>query len=297
MGLVNTLGYYFREAFVSLVRNGWFSLASVGTIVVSLVILAGSVLLVMNLDATISSVESSVEISVFLEQDVDDADLDRIREEIQFIPGVVEVEFISKDEALTKLQKDFGPRKEVLEGLKEDNPLPHSFQVKTSSPAQVPAVARKIEEMDGVDEVNYGRDVVEKLVSISNWVRTAGLVLVVSLGMAAIFLIATSIRMSIFARRREIGIMKMLGATNWFIRFPFLLEGIFLGLFGGVLAALMVNVGYASLVDHLKRTIPFLRLITDVGTVYMILGSVVGLGVLIGAVGSVISLHRFLKYE
>jgi cell division transport system permease protein len=146
-----------------------------------------------------------------------------------------------------------------------------------------------------VDQVRYGQGVVEKLMALSRWVRTAGLITMALLGAAAVFLIATTIRLSVFARRREIEIMKFLGATNWFVRFPFLLEGMILGLCGSLLASLVIYFGYLSLVGNLQLSLPFMELITDRRVIEPVLEGILLLGLLIGALGSMISMRRFLK--
>jgi len=292
---LNTLRYYFREATTSIVRNSWLSIASVGTIIISLLILGGSLLLVLNVRHIASTVESSLEITVFLADGLDQERLERLEEEIKFVPGVARVEFVTKEQALEELKESFGERAGVLSGLEEDNPLPDSYRVKTREARTVPEAAQQLAELDGVEQVRYGQGVVEKLLALTHWVRIWGTVLLVVLGAAAVFLIATTIRMSVFARRREIGIMKMLGATNLFVRMPFMLEGMIIGLAGGLVAVLIINFGYLSLLNKVVITLPFIQLVDDPVTLYRVLGGMLGLGFGIGALGSAISLHRFLR--
>ncbi|WP_027364967.1 permease-like cell division protein FtsX [Desulfotruncus alcoholivorax] len=292
---LNVIRYYFREAVRSIIRNSWLSAASVGTIIISLLILGSTVLLVMNVRYVASSVESSLEITVFLKDDVDEQSLARMEEQIKFVPGVSSVEFISKEQALADLKESFGDKADILSGLEQDNPLPNSFRIKTTSAGLVPEAARQLEKLDGVEQVRYGQGVVEKLLSLTHWVRIWGSLTIVVLGVAAIFLIATTIRMSVFARRREIGIMKMLGATNLFVRMPFMLEGMMLGSAGGLVAVLIINFSYLSLLNKVIVTLPFIRLVDDPVTIYQVLGGLLGLGFAIGALGSAISLRRFLK--
>ncbi len=276
-------------------RNSWLSISSVGIVTVSLIILGVSLLLVVNAEKLTKSVESSVEITAFLEESVGRVDRDRIEEQIKSNPAVDTVEFVSKEQALKEMKESFGDRADILESLEETNPLPDAFRVKTKQAAAVPATAKKIEQLKGVEQVRYGQGVVEKLLNVTRWVRYASVVTVTLLTLAAGFLIATTIRMSVFARRREISIMKILGATNWFVRFPFVLEGIVLGLTGGLLAVLVVDVGYLSLINKLKISLPFIQLVNEPRIILTILGSMVGLGVLIGALGSWFSLRKFLR--
>lgn len=291
MGL-NAVRYYFREAFASMRRNGWLSLASVGTVTVSLIILGCSLLLVLNASKLAAALEGMLEINVFLVDDLDREKIRQLNEQIKFLPGVAEVEFISREDALKKMQQSIGADK--LEGL-DYNPLPDAFRVKTREPQQVPQVAGEIARLAGVEEVRYGQGLVEKLLAITRAIRIAGWVVMILLGGAAVFLISTTIRVSVFSRRKEINIMKYLGATNWFIRFPFLLEGMFLGLAGAFLAAITVFYGYVLTVREINTLMPFLPIVSQFGEVLPVFACVVGLGLLIGAAGSALSVRRFLN--
>ncbi|WP_449240979.1 permease-like cell division protein FtsX [Desulfoscipio gibsoniae] len=293
--IVNTVKYYFREAATSLIRNSWLSVASVGTIIISLLILGSSLLLVLNVRQIASSLESSLEITVFLQDDLEQDRLDEMKEEIKFVPGVARVDFVTREQALEDLKESFGDRAELLSGLDDDNPLPNSYIVRTREANLVPGAARQLEKLEGVDQVRYGQGVVENLLALTHWVRIWGSLALLVLGVAAVLLISTTIRMSVFARRREIGIMKMLGATNIFVRMPFMLEGMIIGLTGGFVAALLINFGYLSLLNKVMLTLPFIQLVDDPVTFYRVLGGLLGSGFVIGALGSAISLHRFLR--
>lgn len=292
---IRTIAYYFREAFLSIFRNGWLSLAAAATVAISLVILGCSLLVVVNTDRLADQLESSVEISAFLKDGLEQEEIRELNDKIRFLPGVVEVQFVPKEEALQEMRRSFGSRRDILDGLEDDNPLPDTFRIKTRRADQVVEVARKISSLDGVEDVRYGQGLVERLVVVTRWIRVVGVGAMILVGAAAIFLISTTIRLSVFARRREIGIMKYLGATNWFVRFPFLIEGMVLGLLGSLLAAALVYTGYLSLVEHMARAMPFIPLVSDGQVIFRLLAALVGLGLGIGALGSTISIHRFLN--
>lgn len=292
---LNSLKYFFRETFTSLVRNSWLSISSIGIVTVSLIILGVSLLLVVNADKLAKSVESSVEITAFMEENVGKVDRQEIETKIKNLPDVEAIQFVSKEEALEEMKDNLGDRADILETLENSNPLPDAFRVKTTKAEIVPQTAKKIEGFKGIEQVRYGQGVVERLLSVTEWIRLTSAAALILLTLAAVFLIATTIRMSVFARRREIGIMKILGATNWFVRFPFILEGIVLGLVGGLLAVLVVDLGYISLVRKLQLSLPFLQPVVEPRMVLGVLGSMLGLGVLIGALGSWFSLRKFLK--
>ncbi len=290
-----TIVYYWREAFKSIARNSWLSLASIGTVAVSLMIVGVFTLVVLNANQFTHGIESELEIRAILEDGLDKTDENRIRSSLMKIPGVSFVEFVSKEQALEEMKKSLENRKEILEGLQQENPLPDSFNVKAEQAGQIPQIAEKVEKIDGIEQVIYGQSFVEKLVKATRWVRIAGGVVLGVLCLATVFLISTTIRMSVFARRKEISIMVLLGATNWFVRFPYLLEGMLLGFIGAVIAGVVVGMGYFSLINHLEQNLPFVSLITEQQTIFMVLGGIIAVGLIIGALGSSMSIRKFLK--
>ncbi len=291
----NTLAYYWREALQSIARNSWLSAASVGTVAVSLLIVGIFALLVVNTNEFTRGLESGLELRVILREGQSRDSIRNLQGEIQKLPGISLVEFVSKEQALEEMKKSLKNRRDILEGLENDNPLPDAFRVKSARADQIPDLAARLEGMEGVDQVVYGHGLVEKLVSATRWARLAGTGILAVLCLAAVFLISTTIRMSVFARRKEIGIMVLLGATNWFVRFPYLLEGMILGFLGAVLAGSAVYAGYISLVSYIDQTLPFVHPVTDRQTIFMVLGGVLATGLFIGAVGSIFSIRRFLK--
>ena len=293
---LSTIGYYFRETFSSLVRNSWLSLASMGTVTISLLILGSSLLLILNANQLAGSVESTVEISVFLKDNISDNRVNEMEKEIKSLHGVADAQFISKEQALEEMKKNLKDKADILDGLdKKNNPLPDGFRVKTQTVSQVADVSILLGKIPGIDQVRYGQGVVEKLLAVTKWVRLSGLITMGLLSGASVFLIATTIRLSVYARRKEIGIMKVLGATNWFVRFPFIMEGIILGLLGASLALTALHFVYYALVKQMQITLPFIQLVTDKEQILPYMGSLLGLGLAIGAVGSMISMRKFLK--
>lgn len=287
--------YYFREAILSITRNSWISVASIGVVAVSLLILGSSLLLVMNANNIAANLESSVEISVFFKEQTTPDEVQDLQNQLAGVPEVTQVVFVPKQQALEEMRENFGEQQDILDGLEEKNPLPDALRIKTATAEQVAPLAAELESYAQVDEVRYGQGVVEKMLALSKWVRTAGLVTMVLLGIAAIFLIATTIRLSVYARRKEIGIMKFLGATNWFVQSPFILEGIMLGLAGSLLAVLVVYFGYLSLIDNIQLSLPFMQLVTDRNVIKPLMELLLLAGLVIGAVGSLISMRRFLR--
>lgn len=292
---LKTIEYYFREAVQSIIRNSWISVASIGVVAVSLLILGSSLLLVMNANNIAANLESSVEISVLLKDNSTPDEVQDLENKLADKPEVTQVVFVSKQQALDEMRENFGEKKDILDGLEEKNPLPDALRIKTATAEQVAPLAAELESYAQVDEVRYGQGVVEKMLALSKWVRTAGLITMVLLGIAAVFLIATTIRLSVYSRRKEIGIMKFLGATNWFVQFPFVLEGMMLGLAGSLMAVIVIYFGYISLIDSVQLSLPFMQLVTDRALIKPLMELLLLMGLAIGAVGSMISMRRFLK--
>jgi len=286
---------HLNEVARSIWRNGWLSFASVVTVAISLFILGATSLLVLNVNHLAGNLESGVEMTVFLHNNTSADQARALGRQLQALPGVAQVEFVSKEQALAQIRQSMGAQAGLLSGLDQDNPLPDAYKVKAVDAADIPALAAQVEHMPGVDQVRYGQGVVEKLLAVTHWLRLSGLVLMILIGISAIFLIATTIRVSVHARRYEIGIMKFLGATNWFVRSPFLMEGVALGFAGSLLAGAGVYLGYSYVTTALEIALPFIQLVDDPVTLAAVVGGLLLLGMLIGAAGSLFSMRRYLK--
>ena len=275
--------YFLREAFKSLSRNRLLSFATISTVAISILILGFAVLLTINASALMNYLESDVEIVAFLEQDLTKSQIDDVKRDITAITGVKSVNFVSREKALDKLQESYGG----------ENPLPHSYEIKADDPHNVSRIAAQVQKIDGIYKVNYGQGVVERLFKVTRWVRIISIVFIILLVFAAIFLIATTIRLAIFARRKEIYLMKLIGSTDWFVRWPFFIEGIFLGALGGLIAILILIAGYGSLIKHMD-VVFFLPLVTNPQTLGNVYLGLLICGAVLGAMGTWISLNRFL---
>lgn len=284
-----------REGWKSLGRNGWMSFAAVSAVTVTLFILGIFLLLAMNVNHVAQMIEDQVEIRVSLELEADESVIRRVEHRITALPEVSQVEFISKEEGLKQLEEDLGDAS-LLEGI-EENPLPDVFRVETFEPQQTKAVAANIEQFDGVDNARYGEEFTDRLFNVTKTVRNVGVVLIVLLGLTAMFLISNTIRLTILARRREIEIMKLVGATNWFIRWPFFIEGLLIGLLGAILPSAVLLFGYYSFTTKLVTQFElwFLDLLPMYPLAFQVTALLLGIGTIIGAMGSFISIHRFLK--
>lgn len=292
---LRTSEYFIQETLRSLRRNNWMSFASVGTVAVSLFVLGVFLLLVLNMNRLASSLESQVQISVYLADGLSESARKDIASDIEALQGIEEIRYVPKEEAKERLAKRLGDQKYLLDALGEKNPLPDSFEVVLKSPALVETAAAAITRMDGVEQAKYGQDVIEHLFAITRLIRIFGLALMVLLAGATLFIISNTIRLTVFARRKEVAIMKYVGATDWFIRWPFLLEGMVLGFVGGVLAAIALQSFYAAMAAKIYETLAFFPLLPQYPSMYYVSAAILLSGMGIGALGSTISLKRFLK--
>jgi len=286
--------YFFREAGKSLKRNRLLSFATITTVAVCILILGFGVLFTLNASNFMKHLEADVQIRAFLDQDLTSSQISDIGREIEAIPGVKSHEFFSRDEALGKMQKEFGRKEYDLKSTLGKNPLPHTYIVKVANPQEVARVADRINKLPGVYKVNYGKGTVERLFQVTRWLRIIGIVFIVLLLVGAIFLIATTIRLAIFARRKEIYLMKLIGSTDWFIRWPFFLEGIFLSIVGALVSIGILASAYGSLISKMHNLF-FIQLVTDSAILGHLYLGLLAAGALLGVVGTGISLNRFLK--
>ncbi|MEG6584957.1 permease-like cell division protein FtsX [Dendrosporobacter sp. 1207_IL3150] len=292
---IRTIEYFIREAIVSLRSNGLMSFASISTVALSLLILGIFLILVLNLNNMASALESQVQITVYLKDDLSDHQMREVGTRITKLEGVNQVMFISKDEAMERFKGRLGEQQTLLTALGDTNPLPNAFEVKVDKPEKVKLTAQAISEFNGVENAKFGQEVIEQLFKITKMVRIFGVVLIVFLALAALFIISNTIRLTVFARRKEIGIMKYVGATDWFIRWPFLIEGMILGFGGALIAVFVLSRTYSAITQEIYSSLAFLPLIPQYPFMNNISIFILIAGTAIGALGSTISLKRFMK--
>lgn len=292
---IRTWEYFIRETFVSLRRNNWMSFASVSTVALSLLILGLFLIIVLNLNNMASSLESQVQISVYLEDGLEDERIESIGAELKAMQGVEEVAYISKAEAMQRFKERLGDQQSLLDALGDSNPLPNAYEVRLKQPELVKSAAETIGKFEGVESAKFGQDVVEQLFQLTKMIRIFGSIIILFLALATVFIISNTIRLTVFARRKEIGIMKYVGATDWFIRWPFLMEGMALGFLGAVVALVILRSSYGAFTRQIYETLTFLPLIPEYPFLTNISVLLIFVGTGIGALGSTISLKRFMK--
>lgn len=289
------IGYLAKEGVKNVWNNRMMSLASIGVLVSCLLITGLAVLLSLNVTSVVDSVGKDNQVTVFLNDDV--SELQAVMEigpELRSIENVTECEFYSKDEAIKELEEELGNLFTELQG--DNNPLPHAFHITMENLSQYNETVNSILETQGVYKVSDRSDVANKLTSLNELVTQIGLWIVIVLALISLFIISNSIRMTMYSRRFEISIMKSVGATNWFIRVPFIIEGQVLGLIAGLLSSGIIAFLYNGMIVAVQYIIPFSKINYSQVALPMTLSFIV-LGIIIGAIGAAISIGRYLKME
>lgn len=293
----STIKRHFKEGIKNVIRNGWMSVASIGAVTVTLILVGTFVMLMLNINQMAIKVEEDVQIKALIEVTADEDDIKKLGEDIEDIAGVESVEFSSKEDEFQNLIDDMGEQGKAWELYEQDNPLNHAYVVKAAIPQETESIAKQIENFDHIHKVNYGQDVVPKLFKFNNYARVIGAVLITGLVLTAIFLISNTIKLTIMARSEEIGIMKLVGATNAFIRWPFFIEGFLLGVLGSILPIAVLTIGYSYVHKTVvgQTAFPFVELLPLNPFLWQLSLLIVLIGAIIGMWGSGMSVRKFLK--
>lgn len=291
--------YFIKEAILGVAKNRWMTLASAGVTFITLLVLGVFIVFNSNLEIMIDDLKSQVEIIAYIDLEAGETDIELIKTELITIRGIKELRFVSQDEALARLREMLGEFENITAGFEERNPLPASFEVVLEDPEQVGGIADRIRVIPNIDSVQYGQEFVDRLFAATNIVRMVGLTFMGIMFLMAVFLIANTIKLTVYARRKEITIMKFVGATDWFVRWPFILEGLLLGAIGTVLALVALQYAYSYVLELLYYNVPEamlnIRLLTLEEIFPALTRNLAILGLSLGAIGSGISLGKFLK--
>ena len=293
--MFSSLSYFWGETFRSLFRNRFMAIASILTVTLSMFILGVFLSAVLNINYMASYLENQVEMTVYLKDGLTTEQVMGIGKYLKAQPGLKEISFTNKDQAMVEFKARMGDQQGLLEAI-NGNPLPASYQMSFDTPEALKLSAEVIGGYNGVETVQYGKDIIEKLYKVAQIIRLSGVVLIIFLAGAELFIISNTIRLTVFARRREIQIMKYVGATNGFIRWPFLFEGMIIGFLGSGIASFILWEGYKAVVNEIAEAglvfIPLIPLWPFMGYTTLI---ILAAGVVIGVMGSAISLRKYMK--
>lgn len=289
-------GYLFKESLKGIWKNRLLSVASVGILVCCLLLTGVAVLFCMNLDALVDKVGDNNNISVFMNYDISAKDRKNLEANLKKTDNVKNVVFYSKEQGIKEFSKALGELYDEFDG--EDNPLPDAYKITLEDLSRYNDTVAKIEKIKGVYKVSNRSSVAKMLNEISSMVATMGFWVVSILILISVFIVSTAIRTTIYARRAEISIMKSVGATNTFVRTPFIIEGILLGLVSGFISSVLLKFIYEALLNVFKiksistvEVISFSSVAVQVFAVSMVFGAVLGI------LGSAVSIGKYLRLE
>ena len=294
-------GYLIREGLRSLWQNKMMTLASVAVLSACLLLIGAAGLLSVNLNAAMQTIEDQNEVEIFILDSATEDQQTALATTIKNDATLRNYVYVSKQDALNEMKQKFGEDNPLLEGYEEDNPFPASYRVQLKDLATLKDTVAVYEALEGIEQINAPTDVADTLLSVSNLVTTVCFVFVAILVGVSLLIISNTIRLTVFNRRREINIMKYVGATNWFIRIPFLVEGMAIGLISALIAFGLVTLGYGSVMDMLaKTTSPFIANLSGGMVPYsglwpVVLTGFIAGGVGTGAIGSLVSMQKHLE--
>ncbi len=290
----SSIKYFIKEGFKNVWVNGMMSLASILVMICCLILTGGAVLLSINISNTLKSIEEQNTITVYLKQEVTSSEAENIGNKIKNIPNVLSCNFYPKEEAVKEYKEMLGALFEVLQ--EDENPLPDAFHVTMEDLSQYENTVSDINRIDGIEAVSDRSDTAERLTDLNRLVANAGIWVIISLGAVSLFIISNTIKVTMYSRRFEISIMKSVGATNWFIRIPFIIEGMTIGLISAVLSTIILKFAYDELMVVINNIVPFKGIPFD-NLIWYVAGGFSIVGILFGLVGGLISISRYLKKE
>ncbi|MBE6070465.1 MAG: ABC transporter permease [Clostridium butyricum] len=293
---INTITYYIKDAFKSLKRNKTISIASIITVLITFFILGIFLLVANNISRGIEDVQNKIDLNVVLKEDIKLIDQREIEIRLKEIEGVDEIVYMSKEDEFKEMNESMGENDGLMQGYSlQHNPFTGSFRVKLKGPEYAGNITNAIKDMEGVEKISGNQqEVVDKIVKAVKGIKTAGLGLFVVLIGVSIFLIMNTTKLTVYSRRREVGIMKFVGATDWFIRWPFIIEGMVIGLSGALLAGILLFFAYNGVFSLMARELAFVSLVPATYVLTTILWQFVIGGLVVGGVASGIALRKFL---
>nr|WP_297274357.1 permease-like cell division protein FtsX [uncultured Agathobaculum sp.] len=293
---MRSFGYYWKEGFRNIFKHGFMSIAAV-LIMIACLLLTGTVTLIAyNIDLSIQELQQSNEIVVFIDDSLTTREAKALGSQFNKIDNIATIEFEDRDVALEKYREELGEDAGILDNYNSaNNPLRNSFIFTLKDPTLAEETIDQISAVDGTDYIRADENVISRLIQIQRVFNLVALAMVIGLAVISIFIIANTVKLAMFARREEISIQKMVGATNWFIRWPFVIEGMVLGLLAGGLAFLAEWGLYTELSNVASGVIPYFHILPFEGLRWLVLSVYLGAGVLFGIGGSVTSIRKFMN--
>lgn len=287
------MNYFFREVKLNMQRNPLMNLACISNIFILSMCLGIFLIIIWNMNNVLTTTfTEQLVIIARLEKNINSSDISRIRNDFKNIPNISELNFTSKDRALAELQEKFGQQVD-LTNLR-NNPLPNYFKIKVTNENKISETASLVKNIKGIEQVKYGEGFTEKLLKIDKAIKITGFLIIFLLLVVNILVVSNTIRLTVFARSREIRIMQLVGAANWFIRWPFIIEGILQGVIGSLISVVIIALTYPELAAQFHQQLPFVPLIYSSIIITKLSIQLIIVGIIVGAIGSFISVNKFL---
>lgn len=299
MKIFRMLGRNIRDAFKSVFRNFSLSLASISCITITLIIVAISILATLNVNNFAKVMKEDVTMVVFLNTETTAEEEEQIEFQLKNMDNVESVEFRSKEDVKNEMAGTSETLRSIMEEWDEaDNPLKDNYLIKVTDIEKIKDTANEIQKIEQVDAVNYGEGMIEQLITAYDTVQKVSLLVVIALIVVTIFLIINTIKLTIFSRKREISIMRLVGASNFTIKNPFVIEGMFLGMLGSIVPILITTYGYLAFYNHFQGYLfssPLIKLIKPEPFIYYVALLVLVIGIIVGMLGSYRAVKKYLK--
>lgn len=296
---IRNLPNHCKTALQNIWRNGVMSISSIFAVTITLLLIAVLAVIAINVNDITLSIENSLTIYVKVDREATSKQAKKIGTQINAIAGVKKVTYSTKEQELQKLiESQTAENKKLFETYKKNNPLGDAYEVEVKDAKNIDTVAKKIENLANVNEVTYGGSSTQNMISLLENVRNGGAVFAIALTVVVLFMIANTIKMAITSRSTEIAIMRMVGASNWYIRLPFMIEGVFIGLFGSILPIIALYYGYSFAYGQFSKVLSSSVMVLEqpFPFIWQLSGILILLGCVVGLIGSFFSVRRFLKF-
>ena len=286
--------YFLREGLRNLWANRLMSMASVGVLLACLILMGNTILLSVNINDVVKKIENTNEVLIYLDDGLTSQQITDIGNQFKANTNISECIYISKEQALAQYKKSLGSNADVLSGL-DTNPLPNAYQVKIKDLSKIQATVNNLKQTTGVLKVTINNDFTQKLIDIRTTINYGIIFVVILMFLVSMFIIVNTIKIALYIRKREINIMKYVGATNWFIRWPFIFEGLFIGIIAGTISFFLQWFMYNFVMSNIVGLIGNLKpVLFEQLAGYVFLGFI-GAGIFVGVCGSIISIRRYLR--
>lgn len=285
--------FFIKEALLGLSRNRLMFFVTFGTLTVSLFLLGFFIILMMNVYSAIDSLQSKQFVMAYVKSGLEYAELEKLKAKIAGVAGVDDVKFVSRHSAWSSFKKKYGNELKLI-GSQRINPLPDAFKIKIGNSEHVESASDYIEKINGIDELRYSKSLATKLATALEWLKNAGMFIIGLLGIATLFIMINTIHLTVIARKDELVIMKLVGATDNFIRAPFIIEGLLIGLSGSVASAILLKISYDLVYSRVINEL-FFVVLSSSGLMIMVYLIVMLSGTFIGMIGGVISVTSSLR--